>query len=69
MGLTTAAWIAYLAPLAGFLLIALAGHRLPASGAGWVACLALLASFAASLATLSGWNAPTTVSSPRHGPG
>jgi NADH-quinone oxidoreductase subunit L len=64
MDLTTTAWIAYLAPLAGFLLIAFGGHRVPARAAGWIACLAVLTSFVAALATLASWNG---LDHPEHG--
>jgi len=54
--LTTYAWIAYLAPLVGVLVIAAGGSKLSAKLAGFVACLAVLVGFGASLATLLAWN-------------
>ena len=56
MDLPFYAWIAYLAPLAGFLIIALAGDAISARVAGWISCLAVLVGFANSLAALWAWN-------------
>jgi NADH-quinone oxidoreductase subunit L len=56
MNLATAAWIAYLAPLVGVLAIALAGRRLPARAAGYVACASILVAFLASIITVLAWN-------------
>ena len=51
------AWIAYLAPLVGVLVIALIGSTLTTRVAGLVACLAMLVAFAGALGTLLQWNA------------
>jgi NADH-quinone oxidoreductase subunit L len=64
MELAPMAWIAYLAPLAGVLAIALGGRRLPARVAGWVACLAMVVAFGASIAALLAWNG---LDDPEHG--
>ncbi|MCW2928168.1 MAG: NADH-quinone oxidoreductase subunit, partial [Thermoleophilia bacterium] len=55
MDISTAAWIAYLAPLAGTLLIAAGGSRLSARIAGLVSCFAVLVAFVASLGALLAW--------------
>ena len=52
----TVAWVAYAAPLAGVLAIALGGSRLPVRAAGLVSCIAVFVAFLASLATLVRWN-------------
>jgi NADH-quinone oxidoreductase subunit L len=48
----TFAWLTLLFPLAGTILTALVGRRLPGKGAGWLATAALLGSFASAVATL-----------------
>jgi NADH-quinone oxidoreductase subunit L len=50
--MTTAAWIVLLAPLAGFLVIALTFKVLPWRAHGWIGTLAIAVSFVASVATL-----------------
>ncbi len=50
--MTTSAWIVLLAPLAGFLIIALTSKVLPSKVHGWIGTLAIAASFAAAVATL-----------------
>src|SRR5215203_4711250 len=50
--MTTSAWIVLLAPLAGFLVIALSSKLLPWRVHGWIGTLAIAVSFAASVATL-----------------
>src|SRR5688500_906724 len=50
--MTTSAWIVLLAPLAGFLVIALTYKVLPWRAHGWIGTLAIAVSFAASIATL-----------------
>ncbi len=50
--MTTSAWIVLLAPLAGFLLIALTSKVLPSRVHGWLGTGAIAVSFAASVATL-----------------
>ena len=64
MELAAYAWLTWLAPLAGFLLIALAGHRLPARLAGWVSCTAVGIGFLSALGSLQAWNA---LDEPEHG--
>ncbi|MDQ3850531.1 MAG: NADH-quinone oxidoreductase subunit L [Actinomycetota bacterium] len=46
------AWVTLLAPLAGTIVLALVGRRLPGRGAGWVGTGALAISFAAAIGTL-----------------
>jgi len=48
---TTTAWIVLIAPLAGFLVIALTWKVLPWKVHGWIGTLAITASFAAAVAT------------------
>jgi NADH-quinone oxidoreductase subunit L len=50
--MTTSAWIVLLAPLAGFLIIALTSKVLPWRAHGWIGTLAIAVSFAAAIATL-----------------
>ena len=50
--MTTSAWIVLLAPLAGFLVIALTSKVLPWRAHGWIGTLAIAISFAAAIATL-----------------
>ena len=50
--MTTSAWIVLLAPLAGFLIIALTWKALPWRAHGWIGTAAIAASFVASVATL-----------------
>ena len=50
--MNTSAWIVLLAPLAGFLVIALTYKVLPWRAHGWIGTLAIAVSFAASIATL-----------------
>jgi len=50
--MTTSAWIVLLAPLAGFLVIALTAKVLPWRAHGWIGTLAIATSFAAAVATL-----------------
>jgi NADH-quinone oxidoreductase subunit L len=64
MTLEAAAWIAYLAPLAGVLIILLGGTRLPAKAAGLVSCAAVLVAFIAAVVALVEWNA---LDQPEHG--
>jgi len=56
MDIQTAAWIAYLAPLAGVLIIALGGSKLAPKVAGLVSCLSVFVAFAASITALIKWN-------------
>ena len=49
MSLSTAAYITLLAPLAGALIIALLGMRLPGKSAGWIGSLAILVAFGGAL--------------------
>jgi NADH-quinone oxidoreductase subunit L len=49
---TTSAWIVLLAPLAGFLVIALTWRALPWKAHGWIGTGAIAVSFVASVATL-----------------
>jgi NADH-quinone oxidoreductase subunit L len=46
------AWLTLLAPLAGSILVALVGRRLPGRGAGWLGTGALAASFASAIGAL-----------------
>jgi NADH-quinone oxidoreductase subunit L len=62
--IASAAWVAYLAPLAGVLVITAGGSKLSARIAGWVSCLAVFIGFLASVATLLGFRG---LSSPDHG--
>jgi NADH-quinone oxidoreductase subunit L len=55
--MTTAAWIVLLAPLAGFLLIALTWKALPWRAHGWIGTAAIAVSFVASIVTLIGLEA------------
>ena len=48
----TSAWIVLLAPLAGFLIIALSSKLLSWRAHGWIGTLAIATSFAAAVATL-----------------
>src|SRR5215212_5304337 len=50
--MTTSAWIVLLAPLAGFLIIALTSKLLPSRAHGWIGTLAIAVSFGAAVATL-----------------
>ena len=50
--MTTSAWIVLLAPLAGFLIIALTSKVLPWRVHGWIGTLAIAVSFVAAVATL-----------------
>jgi NADH-quinone oxidoreductase subunit L len=50
--MTAAAWIVLLAPLAGFLVIALTSKLLPWRAHGWIGTLAIAVSFVAAIATL-----------------
>jgi NADH-quinone oxidoreductase subunit L len=50
--MTTTAWIVLLAPLAGFVIIALTSTALPWRAHGWIGTLAIAVSFAAAVATL-----------------
>ena len=50
--MTTSAWIVLLAPLAGFLVIALSSKVLPWRVHGWIGTLAIAVSFGAAVATL-----------------
>ena len=50
--MTTSAWIVLLAPLAGFLVIALTSKVLPWRVHGWIGTLAIAISFGAAVATL-----------------
>jgi NADH-quinone oxidoreductase subunit L len=50
--MTTSAWIVLVAPLAGFLIIALTSKVLPWKAHGWIGTAAIAASFVASIATL-----------------
>src|SRR5688572_15041111 len=50
--MNTAAWIVLLAPLAGFLVIALTWKLLPWRAHGWIGTLAIAVSFGAAIATL-----------------
>jgi len=50
--MTTSAWIVLLAPLAGFLIIALTSKVLPWRAHGWIGTLAIAVSFVAAIATL-----------------
>ncbi|MCB0877918.1 MAG: NADH-quinone oxidoreductase subunit L [Thermoleophilia bacterium] len=56
MEISSYAWLAYLSPLAGFLVIALLGHRLPARAAGVVSCAAVFVGFLAALGGLWQWH-------------
>jgi NADH-quinone oxidoreductase subunit L len=49
--MATSAWIVLLAPLAGFLIIALTSKVLPWRAHGWIGTLAIAVSFAAAVAT------------------
>ena len=53
MTIATAAWVCLLAPLAGALLITLAGNRLSRRGAGYLATLSTSVSFVAALVGFS----------------
>jgi len=50
--MTTSAWIVLLAPLAGFIVIALSWRLLPWRVHGWIGTLAIATSFVAAVATL-----------------
>ena len=50
--MNTSAWIVLLAPLAGFLIIALTSKLLPWRAHGWIGTLAIAVSFVAAIATL-----------------
>ena len=56
MNLQALAWLAYLAPLAGVLIILLGGSKLPARAAGLVSVGAMVVSFLAAIGTLLKWN-------------
>ncbi|MCW2949314.1 MAG: nuoL [Thermoleophilia bacterium] len=58
MGVSFHAWLAYLAPLAGVVLILL-GSRMPARVSGLISVAAMVVSFAAALLTLLKWHAGT----------
>jgi NADH-quinone oxidoreductase subunit L len=62
--IASAAWVAYLAPLAGVLVIAAGGSKLSAKLAGLVSCIAVFIGFLASIATLHGFS---RLDSPDHG--
>ncbi|MBC7460637.1 MAG: NADH-quinone oxidoreductase subunit L, partial [Thermoleophilia bacterium] len=55
MGIAFNAWLAYLAPLVGVLVILLGGSRLPVRAAGFVSVFAMVVSFAAAVLTLLKW--------------
>ncbi|MCZ4496162.1 MAG: nuoL, partial [Thermoleophilia bacterium] len=64
MSIEASAWIAYLAPLAGVLIILFGGMKLSHKVAGLVSCASVLISFGAAIATLLKWN---SLDEPEHG--